>query len=125
MLELWEMIKDKVMYGLLICLGVVAVILLIIVVRRLIIYYTTRNRVDSAKRIYNAIRLGEPKEDALSLFRGYTGGKDQYSEEALLTNGKREEMICLLLLFGRGELGEIRLTYVDDRLVQKQQNGIW
>ena len=76
-------------------------------------------------RVRIAIRRGEPKEDALSLFRGYTGGKDQYSEEALLTNGKREEMICLLLLFGRGELGEIRLTYVDDRLVQKQQNGIW
>ena len=64
-------------------------------------------------------------ESAVMLFRGYPGSKDQYLEEALLAGGKREEMLCLQFGFGRGEVGEIRLTYVDNRLVQKQQNGIW
>ncbi len=125
MLEIWELIKEKVMHGLYVCLIIAAVILLVSVIWRLLLYFLTRERVESAKQIYNAIQLGEPKENAIMLFRGYTGNKDQYTEEALLASGKREVALCLLFAFGRGETGEIRLTYVDDRLVQKQQNGIW
>lgn len=125
MTEILELVKEKILHGLVVCLVIAAVILLGIAIWHLIVYYMTRNRIESAKHIYNAIKLDEPKDNAIMLFRGYTGNKDQYTEEALLTNGKREVVLCLLFGFGRGETGEIRLTYVDDRLVQKQQNGIW
>lgn len=125
MSEIWELIKEKIIHGLVVCLIIAAVILIAVGIWRLVIYYLMRNRIESAKQIYNAIKLDEPKEQALSLFRGYIGNRDQYTEETLLTNGKREIVLCLLFSFGRGETGEIRLTYVDDRLVQKQQNGIW
>ncbi len=125
MAEIWEMVSEKVMHGLYVCLIAAAVILLGVAIWHLVVYYLTRNRIESAKQIYNAIKLDEPKEKAIQLFRGYIGSQDQYMEEALLTSGKREVVLCLLLGFGRGETGEIRLTYIDDRLVQKQQNGIW
>lgn len=125
MLEIWELIEEKVMHGLLICTIIAVVVLLGVAVWHLVIYNLTRSRIESAKQIYNAIRLDEPKENAIMLYRGYSGSKDQYTEETLLAGGKREIVLCLLLGFGRGETGEIRLTYVDDRLVQKQQNGIW
>ena len=113
------------MHGLYVCLIVFAGILLTMAIWHLIIYFLTRNRIEYVKRIYNAIKLDEPMDTALSLFRGYSGSKDKYTEEALLTNGKHEVVLCLLFGFSRGEMGEIRLTYIDDRLVQKQQNGIW
>lgn len=125
MAEIWELAVGKLLHGLLVFVIVVAVILLIDAIWRLIAHSVRRSRIESAKRIYNAIKLEEPKETAISLFRGYKGGKDQYTEEAVLTNGKRELVLCLLFWFGRGETGEVRLTYVDDQLVQKQQNGIW
>lgn len=125
MAEIWELVKEKVLHGLFVCVIVAVVILLGIAIWHLVVYYLTRNRIESAKQIYKAIKLDEPKESAIMLFRGYSGSKDQYMEEALLTNGKREEVLFLLFGFGRGETGEVRLTYVDDRLVQKQQNGIW
>ncbi len=123
--EIWELIREKVMHGLFVGLIIAAIVLLFVAVWNLVVYYLTRNRIDTAKQIYNAIKLDEPKESAVMLFRGYPGSKDQYLEEALLAGGKREEMLCLQFGFGRGEVGEIRLTYVDNRLVQKQQNGIW
>ncbi len=125
MAEIWELIEEKILHGLFACLIAVAVVLFVIAVWHLIVYYVTRNRIESAKSIYNAIRLDEPKDKAISLFRSYSGSTDRYLEESLLTNGKHEEVLCLLFGFGRGEAGEIRLTYVDDRLVQKQQSGIW
>lgn len=125
MAEIWEQAVGKVIHGLLIFLIVVVVIILVDAIWRLIVHYVTRDRIESAKRIYNAIKLDEPRDSAISLFRGYKGGTDQYTEEALLTNGEREEVLCLLFGFGRGEFGEVRLTYINDRLVRKQQNGIW
>lgn len=125
MAEIWELVKLKVMYGLYVCLIAVVVVLLVAAVWHMAVYYLTRSRIESAKQIYQAIRLGEPMEKAVMLFRSYRGGKDQYAEEALLTNGMHEITLCLQFGFFRGESGEIRLTYVDDRLVQKQQNGIW
>ena len=125
MTEMLLLAKDKVMYVLYACLIAFAVIVAAIAIWNLMIYFITQNRISSAKRLYNAIPLGEPKDDAILRFRDFTGSKDQYMEEALLEDGKREEMICLQLGLGRGELGEIRLTYVDDRLVRKQQYGIW
>ena len=123
--EILELVKQKVMHGLHICLVIAAVILLGIAIWRVVMYFLTRSRVESAKQIYSDIRLGEPKEKAVMLFREYLGSSDHYTEEALLPSGKRELVLCLLFAFGRGETGEIRLTYVDDVLVQKQQNGIW
>ena len=125
MAEIWEMIREKVMHTLFVCLIAAVIILVGVAVWHLVVYYLTRSRIDAAKQIYNAIKLGEPKDKALALFRGYSGSTDQYTEEALLPDGKREEVLCLLFGFGRGESGEVRLTYVDDRLVQKQQSGIW
>ncbi|MBE6909749.1 MAG: hypothetical protein E7474_09310 [Ruminococcaceae bacterium] len=125
MAELWEMIVDKVMHGLFVCLITAAVVLLGIAVWHYILYYMARNRIDSAKQIYNAVKLGETKERALVLAREYIGTRDQYIEEAILPDGKREIMLCVQFAFGRGEMGEMRLTYIDDKLVQKQQNGIW
>ncbi len=125
MTEIWEMIREKVMHGLYACLIVAAVILLGTAVWRLAVHYWTQGRIASAKKIYNAIKLGEPPDSAFALFRGYSGSTDQYTEETLLPDGRREEVLCLLFGFGRGEMGEIRLTYVDRRLVQKHQNGIW
>lgn len=125
MAEIWEMAVGKVIHGLIVLAIALAVILLIDVIWRLSVHFVMQSRIESAKRIYNAIKLEEPRENAVALFRGYKGGKDHYTEEALLTNGKREVVLCLLFGFGRGERGEIRLTYVDDLLVQKQQNGIW
>ena len=125
MAEVLEMFKEKAIHVLTVCLIAAAVILLIAGIWRLIVYYVRRNRIESAKQIYNAVKLNEPKEEAIMLFRGYRGSRDQYTEEALLTNGKHEVVLYLLFDFGRGETGEIRLTYVDGILVQKQQNGIW
>ena len=123
--EIWELVKEKVMFGLFACLILFAVILAGAAIWRLVVYYQTQSRVRSAKRIYNTIKLGETKERAVLLFRGYAGGKDQYLEEALLEGGRHEEVIFLLFNFGHGESGEIRLTYVADKLVRKQQSGIW
>ncbi len=125
MSEIWELIEEKLMYGLYVCLTVIAVILLCSAVVHLVIYYLTQRRISAAKQIYNSIRLNEPAESAMALFRGYNGSKDQYIEETLLPSGKKEQVLCLLIGIGRGEMGEIRLTYVENRLVQKQQNGIW
>ncbi len=125
MAEVWELIAEKVMHWLFVCVIVAAVILLGVAIWHLVVYHLTRSRVDSAKQIYNAIKLGESKEKAIMLFRSYTGVTDQYKEEALLTTGRHEETLCLLFAFGRGESGEIRLTYIDDVLVEKRQNGIW
>ncbi len=125
MTEIWEAIKEGVMHALSVCLTIVAVILLCVAAWHLIIYYLTKNRVESAKQVYSAIRLGEPKERALALFRNYTGNRDQYVEEAQREDGKHEEVLCLQFGFGRSGTGEIRLTYVDNKLIQKQQNGIW
>ncbi len=125
MSEILELIGEKVMHGLFVCLIAAAVVLLGIAVWNLVIYYLTRSRVTLAKQIYHTIQLGEPSEKALAMFRDYGGNKDRYTEETLLTNGEREIVLCLQFWFGRGEMGEIRLTYVGDRLVQKKQNGIW
>lgn len=125
MLEILEAVKKEVLHGLLISLLICSVILIFIGIWRLIIRSLTRNRIESAKQIYNSIRLGESRERAAALFRGYDGGGEQYTEEALLANGRHEVVLCLLFWFGRGEMGEIRLTYMDDRLVRKQQSGIW
>lgn len=125
MAEIMELAKDTVMYILYSCLIVFAVILAGVAIWYLANYFLTQNRISSAKRLYNGIKLNEPKDDAILRFRDFQGSKDQYMEEALLENGKHEEMICLQLGLGRGEIGEIRLTYVDDCLVRKQQYGIW
>ncbi len=125
MTEIWEMVREKIMQGLYVCLIAAAVILLGVAVWHMIVYYITRSRIDSAKKIYNAIKLGEPSDSAIALFRGYSAGTDQYLEETMLPDGGREVVLCLLFIFGRGEMGEIRLTYINDRLVQKRQNGIW
>ncbi|MBE7004759.1 MAG: hypothetical protein E7425_10875 [Ruminococcaceae bacterium] len=125
MTEILDLIKEKILHGLFVCLIIAAVTLLVIAIWNQVIYYLKRNKIESAKQIYNAIKLDEPKDKALALFRDYAGNKDQYMEEALLSSGKREVVLCLLFGFSRNETGEVRLTYVDDRLVQKQQNGIW
>lgn len=125
MAEIMEIIGEKVMHAFYVCLIIAAVILLADVAWRLTAYLLKRNRIEAAKQIYNAIRLDEPKEKALQLFYSYAGSAEQYTEETMLTNGKREIVLCLLFIFGGGEAGEIRLTYIDDRLVQKRQNGIW
>lgn len=125
MAELWELVSGKILHGLFVCLIFAVIILLVSAIWYMAVYYTTQARVKAVKRIYNTIKLNEPKEGAVMRFRDYSGSKDQYMEEALLPNGKHEELICLLFSFGRGETGEIRLTYVDNRLVRKQQSGIW
>lgn len=125
MAEVWALVKEQIMHGLFVCLIIAAVILLGVAIWHLIIYYLRQNRIESAKQIYNAIRLDESKEKAIMLFRGYIGSTDQYMEEALLPDGKHEIVLCLLFGFGHGEMGEVRLTYIDDHLVQKQQSGIW
>ncbi len=66
MLEIWELIEEKVMHGLLICTIIAVVVLLGVAVWHLVIYNLTRSRIESAKQIYNAIRLDEPKENARS-----------------------------------------------------------
>lgn len=125
MSEILEAVKKEVMHGFLVCMLLCAVVLLIIGIWRLIVHSLTRNRIESAKQIYNSIKLNESRERAAALFRSYDGGKEQYTEEAVLANGRHEEVLCLLFWFGSGETGEIRLTYIDDRLVRKQQNGLW
>lgn len=123
--EIIELAKGAAMYILYSLLIVVAIVLAGVAIWYLAIYFLTQNRISSAKRLYNAIKLNEPKDDAILRFRDFRGSKDQYMEEALLEDGRREEMICLQLGLGRGDVGEIRLTYVDDCLVRKQQYGIW
>lgn len=123
--EYLELIGDKVMHWAMIALEAAAVVIALAVIWKIAVYFITQNRVELVKGIYNSIQLGETPEKAVNLFRHYKGGKDQYAEEAILTNGKREVALCLLFSLGRGEMGEIRLTYVDNMLVQKQQNGIW
>ncbi|MBQ9458747.1 MAG: hypothetical protein IJU66_02325 [Oscillospiraceae bacterium] len=123
--EMLDVLKEKIMHGLSVCLIIAVVILLAVAVWNMIVYYLTNSRIDSAKQIYNAIRLNEPRDKALSLLRGYNGGTEQYIEEAILPDGKHEVALCLLFGFGRGRAGEIRLTYIDDRLIEKRQNGIW
>lgn len=125
MSEILDLISEKLMHGIFVCLMVVAAALAVTAIWRLTLYFLTQNRVAAAKQIYNAIQLGEPAEKAAALFRDYRGDKDQYAEEALFADGKREVMLCLQFGFGNGEMGEMRLTYIDGLLVQKQQNGIW
>lgn len=123
--EIWELVKEKLVQGAYVCLTIVAALLIAVAVWRLFIYLLSRSRIESAKEIYKGVGLGDPLELAARLFSGYSGSKDQYVEEALLDDGRQEIVLYLIFNFENGRTGEIRLTYVEGKLVRKQQNGIW